>query len=151
MPALRRLLALLLAMHGRPRREQVRELYAPFESNMKAVSSDVYLHEMPGGQVSRPRARRCPRSSSSCARRGRTGFPCGGAAALRPLARTGVGAHARVGRMLSSARRSFATKRVVLLLPCRGDVVWRCAVHQPQVPGVVAGPGQGVGPRVQSM
>lgn len=32
------------------RREQTRELYAPFESNMKAVSSDVYLHEMPGGQ-----------------------------------------------------------------------------------------------------
>lgn len=31
-------------------REQTRELYAPFESNMKAVSSDVYYHEMPGGQ-----------------------------------------------------------------------------------------------------
>ncbi len=31
-------------------REQTRELYAPFESNMKAVSSDVYVHEMPGGQ-----------------------------------------------------------------------------------------------------
>lgn len=30
--------------------EQTRELYAPFESNMKAVSSDVYVHEMPGGQ-----------------------------------------------------------------------------------------------------
>ena len=30
---------------------QTRELYAPFESNMKAVSSDVYMHEMPGGQV----------------------------------------------------------------------------------------------------
>ncbi|GLC41025.1 hypothetical protein PLESTB_000951200 [Pleodorina starrii] len=30
--------------------EQTRQLYAPFESNMKAVSSDVYLHEMPGGQ-----------------------------------------------------------------------------------------------------
>ncbi|MEW5308009.1 MAG: hypothetical protein WDW36_010371, partial [Sanguina aurantia] len=31
--------------------EQTRELYAPFESNMKAVSSDVYFHEMPGGSV----------------------------------------------------------------------------------------------------
>ncbi|PNH09743.1 Pyruvate carboxylase 1, partial [Tetrabaena socialis] len=31
-------------------REQTRELYAPFESNMKSVSSDVYVHEMPGGQ-----------------------------------------------------------------------------------------------------
>jgi len=30
--------------------EQTRELYSPFESNMKAVSSDVYMHEMPGGQ-----------------------------------------------------------------------------------------------------
>ena len=30
---------------------QTRELYAPFESNMKAVSSDVYLHEMPGGTL----------------------------------------------------------------------------------------------------
>lgn len=25
-------------------------MYAPFESNMKSVSSDVYMHEMPGGQ-----------------------------------------------------------------------------------------------------
>lgn len=32
--------------------EQTRELYAPFEANMKSVSSDVYHHEMPGGQVS---------------------------------------------------------------------------------------------------
>lgn len=31
--------------------EQTRELYSPFECNMKAVSSDVYQHEMPGGQV----------------------------------------------------------------------------------------------------
>ena len=31
-------------------RESARGLYAPFESNMKAVSSDVYYHEMPGGQ-----------------------------------------------------------------------------------------------------
>jgi len=30
--------------------EQTRELYRPFESSMKAVTSDVYLHEMPGGQ-----------------------------------------------------------------------------------------------------
>ncbi|GAX77798.1 hypothetical protein CEUSTIGMA_g5241.t1 [Chlamydomonas eustigma] len=30
--------------------EETRELYSPFESNMKAVSSDVYKHEMPGGQ-----------------------------------------------------------------------------------------------------
>ena len=36
--------------HYSCRREQTRELYAPFESNMKAVSSDVYYHEMPGGQ-----------------------------------------------------------------------------------------------------
>lgn len=38
------LLALLMC------REATRELYAPFESNMKYSSSDVYAHEMPGGQ-----------------------------------------------------------------------------------------------------
>lgn len=31
-------------------REATRELYAPYESNMKYCSSDVYQHEMPGGQ-----------------------------------------------------------------------------------------------------
>ncbi len=30
--------------------EQVRGLYAPFESGLKSGSSDVYVHEMPGGQ-----------------------------------------------------------------------------------------------------
>eukprot|EP00798_Chlamydomonas_sp_ICE-L_P008825 gene8825-67_t len=30
--------------------ENARGLYAPFESNLRAVSSDVYDHEMPGGQ-----------------------------------------------------------------------------------------------------
>jgi pyruvate carboxylase len=30
--------------------EQTRELYAPFESTLRASSSDVYYHEMPGGQ-----------------------------------------------------------------------------------------------------
>jgi pyruvate carboxylase len=25
-------------------------LYAPFETNMKSTSADVYYHEMPGGQ-----------------------------------------------------------------------------------------------------
>lgn len=30
--------------------EQTRELYAPFESSLRASSSDVYYHEMPGGQ-----------------------------------------------------------------------------------------------------
>lgn len=30
--------------------EQTRGLYAPFEADMRAGSSDVYLHEMPGGQ-----------------------------------------------------------------------------------------------------
>lgn len=30
--------------------EQVRGLYAPFESGLKSGSSDVYSHEMPGGQ-----------------------------------------------------------------------------------------------------
>ncbi|KIY91256.1 pyruvate carboxylase subunit A [Monoraphidium neglectum] len=30
--------------------EATRELYAPFESNMRYSSSDVYYHEMPGGQ-----------------------------------------------------------------------------------------------------
>ncbi|KAI8467848.1 MAG: pyruvate carboxylase [Monoraphidium minutum] len=30
--------------------ESTRELYAPFESNMRYSSSDVYYHEMPGGQ-----------------------------------------------------------------------------------------------------
>lgn len=32
------------------RRENTRELYAPFESNMRYSSTDVYQHEMPGGQ-----------------------------------------------------------------------------------------------------
>jgi hypothetical protein len=32
------------------RREATRDLYAPFESNMRYCSSDVYQHEMPGGQ-----------------------------------------------------------------------------------------------------
>lgn len=31
-------------------REATRELYAPFESNMRYSSTDVYQHEMPGGQ-----------------------------------------------------------------------------------------------------
>lgn len=31
-------------------REQTRGLYAPFESGLKSTSSDVYYHEMPGGQ-----------------------------------------------------------------------------------------------------
>ncbi|KAL4422522.1 hypothetical protein ABPG75_008719 [Micractinium tetrahymenae] len=30
--------------------EKARLLYAPFESNLKSCSSDVYIHEMPGGQ-----------------------------------------------------------------------------------------------------
>lgn len=29
--------------------EQTRGLYAPFEADMRAGSTDVYLHEMPGG------------------------------------------------------------------------------------------------------
>ncbi len=36
--------------------EGVRRLYAPFESEMRAGTSDVYLHEMPGGQVTNLRA-----------------------------------------------------------------------------------------------
>ena len=38
--------------------EQVRELYHPFESGLKAGTTDVYDHEIPGGQYSnlRPRA-----------------------------------------------------------------------------------------------
>jgi pyruvate carboxylase len=31
--------------------EECRGLYAPFESGQKSGSADVYLHEMPGGQV----------------------------------------------------------------------------------------------------
>lgn len=30
--------------------DQARGLYAPFESSLKSGSSDVFLHEMPGGQ-----------------------------------------------------------------------------------------------------
>lgn len=30
--------------------EHTRALYAPFESDMKSPSTDVYQHEMPGGQ-----------------------------------------------------------------------------------------------------
>lgn len=29
---------------------QTRALYAPFESDLRSSSSDVYYHEMPGGQ-----------------------------------------------------------------------------------------------------
>ena len=32
--------------------EHTRALYSPFEASMKSPSSDVYLHEMPGGMVS---------------------------------------------------------------------------------------------------
>lgn len=31
-------------------REQTRALYTPFEATLKATSSDVYYHQMPGGQ-----------------------------------------------------------------------------------------------------
>lgn len=31
--------------------EQTRGLYAPFEADMRAGSTDVYLHEMPGGDT----------------------------------------------------------------------------------------------------
>ena len=30
--------------------EQTRGLYAPYESDVRSASSDVYQHEMPGGQ-----------------------------------------------------------------------------------------------------
>ena len=36
--------------------EGVRRLYSGFESDMRSPSSDVYLHEMPGGQVTNLRA-----------------------------------------------------------------------------------------------
>jgi len=38
--------------------ESVREMYAPFESGLRASTADVYRHEIPGGQYSnfRPRA-----------------------------------------------------------------------------------------------
>jgi pyruvate carboxylase len=36
--------------------EQVRALYAGFESDMRSGTSEVYLHEMPGGQVTNLRA-----------------------------------------------------------------------------------------------
>jgi pyruvate carboxylase len=36
--------------------EGVRRMYAPFESDMRAGTSEVYLHEMPGGQVTNLRA-----------------------------------------------------------------------------------------------
>ncbi|MFK7944622.1 MAG: pyruvate carboxylase [Paracoccaceae bacterium] len=36
--------------------EGVRSVYAGFESDMRSPSSDVYLHEMPGGQVTNLRA-----------------------------------------------------------------------------------------------
>ena len=65
--------ALVAALQGDPRRphleadamqeladhwERVRELYHPFESGLKAGTTDVYRHEIPGGQYSnlRPRA-----------------------------------------------------------------------------------------------
>ncbi|MFW6058362.1 MAG: pyruvate carboxylase subunit B, partial [Persicimonas sp.] len=65
--------AVVTAMEGEPRRpdlpverleqlsdhwELLRELYGPFESGLKASTTDVYYHEIPGGQYSnlRPRA-----------------------------------------------------------------------------------------------
>ncbi|MEM7498275.1 MAG: pyruvate carboxylase [Pseudomonadota bacterium] len=36
--------------------EEVRRMYAPFESDLRSGSSEVYLHEMPGGQVTNLRA-----------------------------------------------------------------------------------------------
>ena len=36
--------------------EQVRELYAPFDEGLAAPASEVYLHEMPGGQFSNLKA-----------------------------------------------------------------------------------------------
>ncbi|MEO0823313.1 MAG: pyruvate carboxylase subunit B, partial [Pseudomonadota bacterium] len=36
--------------------EEVRRMYAGFESDMRAPGSEVYLHEMPGGQVTNLRA-----------------------------------------------------------------------------------------------
>jgi len=36
--------------------EGVRRLYAPFESDMRSGTAEVYLHEMPGGQVTNLRA-----------------------------------------------------------------------------------------------
>src|SRR5690606_22164866 len=39
--------------------EDARQLYAPFESGLKSGSSDVYLHEMPGGQYTNLRFQAC--------------------------------------------------------------------------------------------
>jgi len=39
--------------------EDARQLYAPFESGIKSGSSDVYLHEMPGGQYTNLRFQSC--------------------------------------------------------------------------------------------
>ncbi len=43
-------------------REQTRGLYAPFESDTRSPSADVYYHEMPGGQYTNLKfqARRLP-------------------------------------------------------------------------------------------
>jgi pyruvate carboxylase len=41
--------------------EQTRGLYQPFEADMRAGSTDVYLHEMPGGEQDCSERSCCPR------------------------------------------------------------------------------------------
>ena len=39
-----------IKLSGKAAAVQTRGLYAPFESDLRSSSSDVYYHEMPGGQ-----------------------------------------------------------------------------------------------------
>ncbi len=49
--------------------ESVRQQYAAFESDLKAGASEVYLHEMPGGQFTNLKEQaRCSRSRHALAR-----------------------------------------------------------------------------------
>ena len=46
--------------------EQTRGLYAPFESEMRSGSSDVYQHEMPGGQYTNLKFQASHNSAETC-------------------------------------------------------------------------------------
>ena len=55
--------------------EAVRAQYAAFETDMRAPASEVYLHEMPGGQFTNFASRRARMASPSAGTRWRTPTP----------------------------------------------------------------------------
>ena len=57
---------------------QTRGLYAPFESDLRSSSSDVYYHEMPGGQYTNLKFQVAahPLDPTPCNSRGAKGQTC---------------------------------------------------------------------------